>query len=149
MQKLTGIVARKSKVAPGVVFRVRRLNNSARARAELAILPQTQRMNDLTEELRRRASLLPEDAVRDQLTKVQLLTQADSAALAMFEERTLLYRGVYIPAMIRAGVAAIEGMDLDGQPISVDQFTDYADEELLAEALGFVNTASGPEEMVQ
>lgn len=149
MQKLTGIVARKSKVSPGVVFKVRRLNNSARARAELGVLAEMQRINTLSAELQRRAGLSPEDSIETQYAKCQAITEADPVAFALYEERTLLFQGKYIPAMLRAGLVAIEGMDLDGKPITVEQFVDYAETGLLTEALGFVNTASGPEEMVQ
>lgn len=104
----------ESKSTPGVSFTVRTLNKIQRAKRDLLIIETRQQMSALVREYGPLAELetpTPEQAKRKALIDVEY---------TWLEDRDLK------PALLRAGIVSVEGMEIDGKAVTVDALIESA-----------------------
>lgn len=121
-----------SRVNPEVSFVVKRLSVIERTRRDASIVEQQLEYQQLLEEIEGleyedEGKKKPKDAARFRRVDAQIAN---------------LLRLHLQPTIIRAGVLEIHGVTLDGEPITVDQFLEVADEDLLFDAYLFADMAS-------
>lgn len=109
---------------PGVRFVVRNLSVIQRAKRDLALLDTDARVQ----------------ALQDRLTG----TDEKSLDYARInQEIGLLVATEKYPAILRAGIIAVEGLEIDGRPATVDDILSCPDQTLFFEAIAACYAASG------
>ena len=129
-------ITRKSEAAEGVSYVVRRLSFLKRAERDATIAEYQHRMDDLSVEIR---NATPSTKTLDEAEEV---IQSSPELRRALEERERLMITHVIPAVIRAGLVSIEGLTVEGKPMTVEQFLDLADRDLISEAYSWCEAAS-------
>lgn len=152
MVTLSSKEARESQASPGVRYAIRTLNEISRARRDLKLIEARARLSALASELERmpdpdgelarirataadRGCELSDDE-RDRIDEVE----SDPATgtirvkrLRLRHEIDLLVSLELKPAYIRAGLVAIEGLEIDGKPATVETVLESGGDELIEE----------------
>lgn len=128
-------ITHESQTAPGVTFTVRRLNLIARAARESKMLPARARYSDIFDRIRTLAA--DPDA-----SELRAAPGRDGEFNLAWAELIHLENSEIRPAYIRAGLVAVEGMTIDGAPVTVETFLNGAPDALLVEAFVACRNAS-------
>lgn len=118
--------------AGGATFTVRRLSVIERAKRDLPLAEHQGRYSDLLDERRLfspEKDVEPTPEQRKELRRIDL--EIDSVLNLHLKE-----------AIIRAGLVKIEGIEVDGRPITIDEFLQFGDEDLIDQAFVFCDLAS-------
>jgi hypothetical protein len=128
MASLKTTSTKESSIVPGVIFHLRKMTEGRRIELRKSLMETNQRIRQIGRE---QDGILSNKDNPDMVRYMELSDEFDSLMIEQVHPKTLLW-----------GIKSIEGLEIDGNPKSIDDWSEFPSE-LFAEMIHAINVESG------